>query len=467
MPATRRHLVSQIHRRLEAALAPIIVVRGPRQIGKSTAQMQVIEDLLGRGTKPSRIFRIQFDELPGLKPLGAEPILRLVDWYEHGFLRSTINALARTGEKVFLFLDEVQNLKDWDVQLKSLVDHTAVQVVVTGSSALRIERGRDSLAGRINTLEVGPLSLTEIASFRGIDLGEPFLGDNGIDRLGEKQTWLNLGTMGQQRARARDLAFQAFSYQGGYPLVHQRLGVQWPLLADQLNETVIRRVIQHDLRVGDRGRRRDPKLLEELFRLACRYAGQAPAIDVFIREIQRTQTGNVGAQRVRQYLQFLSETLLLRAVEPLEIRLKKKLGAPKLCLVDHGLRASWLEEIVPLDPEALRREPHLAAVAGHIAESVVGATLSTIHGLDLAWLPERRGEPEVDFVLTIGTRRVPLEVKYQRTLDPLRDTEGLRAFLEKTANNAPFGLLITQTDEATSDDPRIVTIPLSTLMLLR
>jgi predicted AAA+ superfamily ATPase len=151
-PITRRHLVSQIHRRLQASLAPIIVVRGPRQIGKSTAQMQVIEDLLGRGTTPSRIFRIQFDELPGLEPLGAEPILRLVDWYEHGFLHSTINALARGGEKVFLFLDEVQNLKDWDVQLKFLVDHTAVQVVVTGSSALRIERGLHRLAGR--TVEV-------------------------------------------------------------------------------------------------------------------------------------------------------------------------------------------------------------------------------------------------------------------------------------------------------------------------
>ena len=46
LPATRRHLVGQIRRRLDAKLAPIIVVRGPRQIGKSTAQMQVLDDLL-------------------------------------------------------------------------------------------------------------------------------------------------------------------------------------------------------------------------------------------------------------------------------------------------------------------------------------------------------------------------------------------------------------------------------------
>ncbi len=36
-PQTRRHLVAQIRRRLDAEIAPIIVVRGPRQVGKTTA----------------------------------------------------------------------------------------------------------------------------------------------------------------------------------------------------------------------------------------------------------------------------------------------------------------------------------------------------------------------------------------------------------------------------------------------
>jgi predicted AAA+ superfamily ATPase len=93
--------------------------------------------------------------------------------------------------------------------------------------------------------------------------------------------------------------------------------------------------------------------------------------------------------------------------------------------------------------------------------------LSTIPSLDLAHLPERNDEPEVDFVLIIGTKRIPLEVKYRRRIDPHRDTEGLRTFIEKTVNNAAFGILISQTDEPSVDDPRIVTLPLSTLMLLR
>jgi hypothetical protein len=43
----------------------------------------------------------------------------------------------------------------------------------------------------------------------------------------------------------------------------------------------------------------------------------------------------------------------------------------------------------------------------------------------------------------------------------------LRSFIEKAAYNAPFGLLITLTDEKQNDDPRIVEMPLSTLLLLR
>jgi predicted AAA+ superfamily ATPase len=466
LPSTRRHLVGQIHTRLRQRLAPIVVVRGPRQIGKTTAQLQVLQDLLDQGVPPRNILRVQADELPELSRL-AEPILRIVDWFEANILGATLNEVAHAGGKTYLLLDEVQNLKDWAPQLKSLVDNTTTQVLVTGSSALRIEHGRDSLAGRINTIEAGVLSLTEIAQFRSIDLGQPALGDNGLDRLTDLNFWKDLVARGRARASARNAAYAAFSERGGYPLVHERADLEWAVLADQLNETVIKRVIQHDLRVGDRGRKRDAPLLEELFRLACRYVGQSPGQSLLAREAQRALHANVGPTRVLQYLRFLNDTLLLRLIEPLEIRLKKTRGTAKICLADHGLRASWLQEIVPLDPAVLLREPQLTALAGHIAESVVGATLATISNLDLAHLPPRSGKPEVDFVLTIGTKRIPLEVKYQRRIDPLMDTEGLRSFIEQSVNNAPFGILVSQTDTEIVVDPRIVCLPLSTLMMLR
>ncbi len=465
LPATRRHMVRAIHQRMTLRLAPIVVVRGPRQIGKTTAQLHVLSDLLAQGIPPQNILRVQCDELPELAAV-PEPILRLADWYERTVLKQTLNEAAQAGQRTVLFLDEVQNLKDWAPQLKALVDSSSTQVVVTGSSALRIELGRDSLAGRISTLDAGVLSLTEIASFHGVPLCDPFLGDNGLEPLTHIEFWRDLAAQGAKHHDAVARSFAWFSERGGYPLVHQRPDVPWGLLADQLNETVIRRVIQHDLRIGERGRKRDAPLLEEVFRLACRYVGQTPTPAALAREAQRALSANVGPQRITQYLRFLGDTLLLRLIEPLEIRLKRKRGSPKICLADHGLRASWLQEIVPLSPDQLEREPHLTTLAGHLAESVAGGTLATILGLDLAHLPERASEPEIDFVLTVGTRRIPLEVKYQRRIDYLRDTESLRTFLEKAINNASFGLLITQVP-VELNDPRIVAIPLSSFMLLR
>ena len=466
LPPHRRHLVRQIQRRLEWKLAPIVVVRGPRQIGKTTAQLHFIEALLKDGVEGRRLLRVQFDDLREMGDFDS-PILRVADWFERTILGSTFNEAARRGAPAFILLDELQNLDRWAPQLKSLVDSTSVQVVVTGSSALRIEAGRDSLAGRISSLEAGTLSLTEIAALRGLDLGEPYLEDNGLEALTRASFWTGLRDHGRARQEARDAAFAAFSERGGYPLAHLRATAPWEHVADQLNETVIKRVIQHDLRVGERGRKRDPALLEELFRLCCRYAGQTPTIQTLAREAQRVLQANVGAQRINAYLRFLGDTLLLRLIPPLEIRLKRKRGSPKLCLVDHGLRASWLQEQIPLDPARLRREPELTVVAGHLAESATGAVLATIGGLDIAHFPERQGEPEVDFILTIGVKRIPVEVKYQARIDPMRDTEGLRSFIEKAVNNAPFGLLITQEDTSEVIDPRIVTLPLSSLMLLR
>ena len=111
--------------------------------------------------------------------------------------------------------------------------------------------------------------------------------------------------------------------------------------------------------------------------------------------------------------------------------------------------------------------PALSTMAGFLAESVVGATLSTIYSLDLNYSPERKDQRELDFVMTVGTKRIPVEVKYQRTPDPVRDTQGLRTFIDKAVNNAPFGILVTQRDTAADFGPKVLALPLSTLMLLR
>jgi predicted AAA+ superfamily ATPase len=341
-----------------------------------------------------------------------------------------------------------------------------VRVLVTGSSALRIEAGRDSLAGRILTLEMGPLLLREIAELRGFGNIPPVLAQNGLGPLKEKSTWHELRQRGRDHADVRDRAFAAYSDRGAYPTAQAFPDRPWERLADFLNETVVRRAIQHDLRAGSRGMRRDQNLLEAVFRVGSRYVGQSPGQALYLDEIRRVMHGNVGWQRILAYLKFLDQTLLLRLIEPLELRLKKRRGMPKVCLCDHALRAAWLEEKVPLAPVELERSPHLSDLAGRIAESAVGYFFRSIVGLDVAHFPERGAEPEVDFVLTVGEQRIPVEVKYRRALQ-FGDTRGLRSFIEHAYYNAPFGVLVTQSDDAAVDDPRIVALPLSSLLLLR
>jgi len=467
LPSYRRWAFSSLLRKLDTRLAPAVVLRGARQVGKTTLLEQVIQHLLNdKRVAPRRILRVQFDEIPSLKDLN-EPILAIAGWFQNRILGTTFNEAAHSGEPAYLFFDEAQNLADWAPQIKTLVDHHTVHVVVTGSSALRIEAGRDSLAGRIAPLDLGALLLREIAGLRsGRDI-EPLFPSNGLEDLLRDGFWRQVNSHGDRHRSARDEAFVAFSERGGYPIAHARAEVPWPEVADQLNETVIRRVIQHDLRLGERGRKRDPQLLEEVFRLCCRYAGQAPSQATMIAGVKDVLRANIGWQRVLSYLRFLEGSLLVRLVRPLELRLKKVRGPAKLCIVDHGLRQSWLEETVPLDPETLERSSHLADLAGHIAESVVGAYLGGVPHLDVAHFPERPTEPEVDFVLTIGEKRIPVEVKYRRRIDPHRDTLGLRSFLEKTHYNAPFAVLVTMLEGVEIPDPRIVPVSLRSLLLAR
>jgi predicted AAA+ superfamily ATPase len=467
LPTYRRWAFHTLLRKLETRLAPAVVLRGARQVGKTTLQEQVIRHLLDeQGISPQRILRVQFDDIPSLVGL-KDPILAITRWYERRILGRSLNEAAHAGQPAYLFFDEAQNLTDWAPQIKTLVDHNTVQVVVTGSSALRIEAGRDSLAGRVSTLDLGTLLLREIIGIRGGPTLEPTLPPNGLDPLLDVGFWREINTNGARHADLRDQAFAAFSARGGYPLAHANPDVPWTEVADQLNETVIRRVIRHDLRLGERGRTRDAQLLEEVFRLGCRYAGQAPSHATLIAEVNNVLRGNIGWQRILSYLRFLEGSLLLRLVRPLELRLRRARGPMKLCVVDHGLRASWLEEVIPLAPEALEAAPHLADLAGHLAESVVGAFLGGLPYLDIAHFPERSTEPEVDFVLTIGEKRVPLEVKYRRRIDPLRDTLGLRSFVERAYYNAPFGVLVTMTEDVEIPDPRIVVVSLRSLLLAR
>ena len=466
MPEIKRWAFEPALRRLKEGLAAITLIRGPRQVGKSTMLLQMVEQLLAEGVNPKRIFYVQFDELPLLKN-DPEPILRLADWYEQTVLHSTFNQETAKGHPVYWLLDEVQNLSDWHVQLKFLVDANKLRVMVTGSSSLRIERGRDSLAGRIHSLDIGTLRLWEIAEWNHLGLLKPLQTENNWQNWLSPDFWREVDATGKKHHSIRDRAFAVLSARGSYPIAHVKPSIPWAEMAEQLVETVIQRVLQHDAPLGKRPRKKNRALFEEVCRLAFRYAGQSPRPDFFAEQVNRSIQANTNPLQVRRHLDILHDTLLVRLVDPLEFRIKRTLHLAKICLCDHALRAAWLGEIIPLESSALDQQPRLTDLAGRLVESLVGYYLASLTGLSVAHLPSSLKQPEIDFILTIGYRRIPVEVKYQRRIDPIRDTHALRLYLDNPHHEAPLGLLITREDHVTVPDARIIPIALKSLLLVR
>ena len=128
-------------------------------------------------------------------------------------------------------------------------------------------------------------------------------------------------------------------------------------------------------------------------------------------------------------------------------------------------RRTEINLLTCLKPEA-DASPELATLAGQMAQSVFGDTTSVICGLDTDRVPTPPQKPDLDFVLEVGDQQIPVRVNYRRSIDPVRDTRGIRAFVEEPAKRAPFGLLITREDGLAINDPHIVAMPLSTFMLL-
>lgn len=465
----RRWAYAELVRRLDSGISAIVAIRGTRQVGKSQLQSQFIEELLlQREVPPTQILSVQFDDVPTLGRFES-PVLEIVRWFEEAVLKEPINAAAQRNEAIYLFFDELQNIAGWENQLKALVDHRSVKVIATGSSALRIAQGQDSLAGRISMIHLGPLRLREIAAIRFRETLPPAVTtENGLENWTTPEFWRHLLQHARQHDALLRRSFEAFANFGGYPICHKlgdaslidRFG-----LRDQIQGMVVDRTILHDLKAGPSGTHRSSETVKEVFRQICRYAGQAVAAKALVNEL--TQLGHEGTSpaAVSDAIAFLADSLLISEIPSFEGIGKKSLRPSKLCLCDHFVRETWLQEQVPLDPGSLANAPEAAVTqAGHLAESLVGAFFSGVPGLEVSWLPGNSNEGEIDFVLTIGLKRIPVEVKYRRQLKS-EDFSAVRSFISQKKYNAPFGIVVTREEAAEKEN--VFCIPMHALLGLR
>ena len=138
-------------------------VIGPRRAGKTYLMYSTINKLLSREDKEAVIY-INFENRK-LFPLSGEYFNALIEIiHEKGLLDRF--------ERIYVFLDEVQKVKDWERYLRSIHDEFkgSVKVFVSGStSKLTKSKLSHLLTGRHLTTLVLPLSFKEFLEFRGVE----------------------------------------------------------------------------------------------------------------------------------------------------------------------------------------------------------------------------------------------------------------------------------------------------------
>ncbi len=116
------------------------IIRGPRQVGKSTSLKLFIRNLLARGTNPFSIFFFDCEML-----FTSFEIKEALEAY-FGFLD-----LMKFQGNTFIFLDEITSVPDWSKIIKFLIDSGIFQksvLFLSGSNAIDLKKGADRLPGR-------------------------------------------------------------------------------------------------------------------------------------------------------------------------------------------------------------------------------------------------------------------------------------------------------------------------------
>ena len=377
---------------IESALSdtPVVLVHGPRQSGKTTLVRQVAERHAMR--------YVTLDDGAALAAAGADP---------DGFI-------AGLGARVVL--DEVQRVPDLLRAVKASVDRDRRpgRFLLTGSAnVMMLPTASESLAGRMETITLLPLSQGELVGVR----------ESFIDRLFSPGDWQSV-----DQADHGDGPIQR-ALVGGYPEVVSR---RYPALRRAWFDAYVAAVLHRDIR--------DLAAIEQLSempRLLSLIASRSAGILNFA-DLSRSL--GLAQSTLKRYYALLEATFIVAALPAWfgnpGLRLIK---SPKLHLVDSGL----LGALMDITPERLRATP---ALAGPLLETfVVGEVLR-----QRGWSTTRvrahhfRTGPgrEVDLVLEDASGRVAgIEVKAGATINS-RDFAGLRALRDAAGERFVRGVIL-------------------------
>ena len=400
----------RIEPRIAEAMAdtPVVLLAGPRQAGKTTLVRQVAQ---------GRLRYLTLDDDLTLLSAQQDPV---------GMIRSLDRAV----------IDEIQRAPQLLLAIKKSVDEDRRpgRFVLTGSANLMaLPTVADSLAGRIETLSLLPLSQCEIE--------------------GRSTNWLDTVFAGQlpqpgSSARADDLVGRVL--RGGYPEAMSRSTARrrttW---ARQYLDSIIQRDIP-DV-AGIERLDQLPRFLRALAQTAgqmCNYTQLA---------------GQVGldGKTAAKYVGIFEQMYLLKRVDVwARNRLNRVVKTPKLQFIDSGLLATLLDLTAQAVENGRTR-------FGYVLETFVFAELlkhaTTAEGDYRLMYYRDADKVEVDMVIeNAAGQLVGVEVKATATVQESA-LRGLKKLSGLAGDSFKMGILLYDGDEIMPLGDRIWAAPLSTL----
>ncbi len=367
----QRKEVSILLQRLAEAPRTLMMIAGPRQVGKTTAVRNALQQFPRNRYRFLAIDQPDDDYLDPSASFHSDTIeqdagRRDAAWLVRQWQRAR-NAANQADETYILVLDEIQKIPRWSEVVKGLWDadraaQLPLHVVLLGSSPLLMQKGMtESLLGRCEMISLTHWSLLEMVDAFGVDLDE-------------------------------------YIYFGGYPGSNSliREETRWrAYVRDSLIQPSIAIDILQMTRVDK------PALLKQLFQLGCAYSGQLLSYTKMLGQLQ--DAGNTVT--LAHYINLLGDAGLLVGLQKYAGQEhRRRASIPKLNVLNTSLMAV-ASGYTKLEAKADR------SYWGRIVESAIGAHLHNTGQPDCNLFYWRDGAHEVDFVLERGNKLCAIEVK--------------------------------------------------------
>lgn len=298
-----------------------VVLMGPRRVGKTVLLFHSIEKLLSKGVDPKNICYFSI-ETPLYNGIALEELLNL-------FL--DIHSKSTT-EEIYVFFDEIQYLKDWELHLKSLVDsYHNVKFVVSGSAAAALKlKSQESGAGRFTEFILPPLTFHEFLSLTD---NENLIGNySNEDR--RIYTVKDIDKL--------NIKFLDYINFGGYP----ELSLSEAIQSDPgryIRNDIIDKVLMRDL--PSLYGIKDVQELNSLFTYIAYNSGNEMSLEGI------SQNSGVAKNTIKKYITYLEAAFLIKVIHRIDQNGKKFKRANffKIYLTNPSLRSALFSPITKDD----------------------------------------------------------------------------------------------------------------------